>query len=254
MTRFEMNFRKIEPMVRRIVGAILAVKKVVVRGRENFVLDGPTIIVGNHCGSIKDVGALYRAVPRYIQFTANRMIFDRVSIDFVVRRHLNRHLGGFGLVLNALLLPVRRTVGGFISGNADRIGTIPVNMYGQDGKREAIGAFREYLREGCALVSLQGRGRVMPADPNPYVRPFGRGISIVACGLAAEDGLSVPVTPVAIYGAHLPWILPGRILVSAGPPLFARDHLDGDFEASVLRFKAALEKAVQVLFFDLIRS
>jgi 1-acyl-sn-glycerol-3-phosphate acyltransferase len=254
MTRFERNFQRIEPTVRCIFRTTLAMKKVVVRGRENFVMEGPTIIVGNHCGNFKDVAALYRAVPRYIQFTANRMIFDRGSIDFVVRRHLKRHLGGFGLVLNALLYPVRRTVGGIISDNAARIGTIPVNMYGQAGKREAIGAFQEYLRQGCALVSLQGRGRVMPADPNPYVRPFGRGISIVACGLEAGDGLSVPVTPVAIYGAQRPWILPGRILINAGPPLFARDYLDGDFDASVLRFKTALEMAVQGLFFDLIRS
>ncbi len=64
----------------------------------------------------------------------------------------------------------------------------------------------------------------------------------------------MPVTPVAIYGAQRPWIIPGRILIAAGPPLFARDHLDGDFDASVLRFKAALEAAVQGLFFDLIRS
>lgn len=254
MTRFERNFRAIEPIARRVFRTTLAMKKVVVRGRENFVPEGPTIIIGNHCGNFKDVAALFRAVPRYIQFTGNRMIFDRGSLDFVVRRHLKRHLGGLGLVLNALLLPVRRTVGGVISGNAARIGTIPVNMYGQDGKRESIGTFREYLKEGCALVSLQGRGRVMPADPNPYIRPFGRGISIVACGLEAEEGISVPVTPVAIYGAQQPWIIPGRILVNAGPPLFARDHLDVDFEASVLRFNAALEKAVRALFFDLIRS
>ena len=254
MIRYERNFRTIEPIARRVFRTTLAMKKVVVRGGENFVREGPTIIVGNHCGNFKDVAALFRAVPRYIQFTANRMIFDRASLDFVVRRHLKRHLGGFGLVLNALLLPVRRTVGGIIADNAARIGTIPVNMYGQDGKREAIATFKEYLREGCALVSLQGRGRVMPADPNPYIRPFGRGISIVACGLEVEDGLSVPVTPVAIYGAQRPWIIPGRILVGAGPALYARDHVDGDFDASVLRFKAALETAVQGLFFDLIRS
>lgn len=254
MTRFERNFQRIEARTRLIIGAVLAVKKVVVRGRENFVPEGPSIIVGNHCGSIKDVCALYRAVPRYVQFTANRMIFDRFEMDFVIRRHLQRHLGGLGLVLNALLLPLRRTAGAFVSDNAARIGTVPVDMYGQEGKRGAIRMYREYLREGAAVVSLQGRGRIMPSDPNPYIRPFGRGVSIVACGLAAEDGLSVPVTPVAIYGAQLPWILPGRILVNAGPPLFARDHLDGDFEASVLRFKAALEKAVQGLFCDLIGS
>ncbi len=254
MTRFEREYRLIESKTRRIFRAVLALKKVDVRGRENFVLAGPTIIIGNHCGSLKDVVALFQAAPRYIQFTANQMLFDRDSIDFVVRRHLVRHLGGFGSVMNALLYPVRKTVGGFISANLARVGTVPVNMYGQDGKREAIGVFRDYLRQGCALASLQGRGRVMPADPNPYVRPFGRGIAIVACGLEADDHLSVPVTPVAIYGAQRPWIIPGRILIAAGPPLFARDHLDGDFDASVLRFKAALEAAVQGLFFDLIRS
>lgn len=254
MTRFERDFRRIEPKARLIFNTTLAAKKVVVRGRENFIADGPTLIVGNHCGNFKDVAAIFRAVPRYIQFTANQMIFDQASLNFIVRRHLVRHLGGFGIVLNALLYPIRKTVGGFISANVGRVGTIPVNMYGQEGKRGAIGIFQDYLRQGCALVSLQGRGRVMPADPNPYVRPFGRGIAIVACGLEAESGLSVPVTPVAIYGAQRPWIIPGRILINAGPPLYARDHLDGDFDASVVRFKAALETAVQGLFFDLIRS
>ncbi len=254
MTGFEREYRRVEPRMRPVFGATLALKKVVVRGRENFVPEGPTIIVGNHCGNFKDVAALFCSVPRYVQFTANQMLFDRHSIDFVVRRHLVRHLGGFGIVLNAMLYPIRKNVGGFISANLARVGTIPVNMYGQDGKRESIGAFREYLKRGCALVSLQGRGRVMPADPNPYVRPFGRGIAIVACGSEAEDGLSVPVTPIAIYGAQRPWIVPGRITIKAGPPLFARDYAGPDFDAWVLRFKSALEAAVQGLFLDLIRS
>jgi 1-acyl-sn-glycerol-3-phosphate acyltransferase len=254
MTRFERNFQRIEARAGLIIGAVLAFKRVAVRGRENFVAEGPTIIVGNHCGSLKDVAAVYRAAPRYVQFTANRMIFDRFEMDFVIRRHLKRHFGGLGLVLNAMLLPFRRTAGDFVSDNATRIGAVPVDMYSQEGKREAIRTCQEYLREGAAVVSLQGRGRVMPRDPNPYVRSFGRGVAIVACGLQAEQGLAVPVTPIAIFGSQRPWIVPGTIEVNVGPPLFARDHLDGDFDASVLRFKDALEAAVRGLFFELIRT
>jgi len=254
MTRFERNFQRIKSRAGFIIGAVLAFKRVAVRGGENFVPEGPSIIVGNHCGSLKDVAAVYRAAPRYVQFTANRMLFSRFEMDFVIRRHLKRHFGGLGLVLNAMLLPLRRTAGAFVSDNAARIGTVPVDMYSQEGKREAIRTYREYLREGAAVVSLQGRGRVMPGDPNPYIRPFGRGAAIVACGLQADHGLAVPVTPIAIYGAQRPWIVPATIQVNVGPPLFARDHLDGDFDASVLRFKAVLEETVRGLFFDLIRT
>jgi len=50
-------------------------KKISVRGAENFVREGPNIIVGNHVGSYKDVAILFKTVPRPIFFIANKMIF-----------------------------------------------------------------------------------------------------------------------------------------------------------------------------------
>jgi hypothetical protein len=107
---------------------------------------------------------------------------------------------------------------------------------------------------GRILVSLQGRGRVVPEDPNPYVKSFGRGMSIVAVNMKEQHGLDVPVTPLAIYGTQLPFLIPGKVLVNVGKPLAVAGYLGGGFEDSVERFKAAMEKAVNRLFLELIRD
>ncbi|MCK7518490.1 MAG: hypothetical protein MZV64_12615 [Ignavibacteriales bacterium] len=71
-------------------------KKIDLRGAENFVREGPNIIIGNHCGAYKDVSLLLRTVPRMIYFTANQMIFTREQASELVRTHLHRHMGKFG--------------------------------------------------------------------------------------------------------------------------------------------------------------
>ena len=57
MPTFEDEFRRYFPIARILSRVSLLVKKVIVRGAENFVREGPSIIVGNHCGSFKDVAA-----------------------------------------------------------------------------------------------------------------------------------------------------------------------------------------------------
>jgi 1-acyl-sn-glycerol-3-phosphate acyltransferase len=122
------------------------------------------------------------------------------------------------------------------------------------GKREAIERCQEYLKSGRAVVALQGRGRVVRGDPNPYVKAFGLGISIVANSLRIRHGISVPVTPMAFYGTQLPFLIPGKVLVNVGKPMHIEAYIGGSFEESVARFKDALEAAVNKLFLELIRT
>jgi 1-acyl-sn-glycerol-3-phosphate acyltransferase len=77
MASFEEEFRRFEPVIRRLSFLALLGKKVEVKHDENFIKEGPNIIVGNHIGSFKDVAIILRIVPRPIFFTANRMIFSR---------------------------------------------------------------------------------------------------------------------------------------------------------------------------------
>lgn len=253
MPTFEDEFRRYFPIARILSRISLLGKKIVVRGAENFVREGPSIIVGNHCGSFKDVAAIVLTAPQPFFFTANKMIFDRDELKFLVRKHLKRHLGRFGLLLHFLLGPVYYLFVRFMSSNIAKIGTVPVDLYSH-GKRPAVERCQEYLKMGRILVSLQGRGRVVPEDPNPYVKSFGRGMSIVAVNMREQHGLDVPVTPLAIYGTQLPFLIPGKVLVNVGKPLTVAHYLGGGFEDSVERFKAALEKAVNQLFLELIRS
>jgi len=252
MSNFEEEFQRFQPVIRALSRISILGKKIVVRGEENFVREGPNIIVGNHCGSFKDVATLFRSVPRPFFFTANKMIFSKADFNFLVRKHLKRHLKDLGVLLNFLLIPFKSLFVTYVSSNIAKIGTIPVDLY-YLGKRGAIERCQDYLKAGRAIAALQGRGRVVPQDPNPYVKSFGRGTAIIAYNVLEQQGIRVPVTPLAIYGTQLPLFIPGKILVNVGPAMFVSDYLGGGLDESVTRFKEALESRVKELFLELIR-
>ena len=51
MRSFEDELRRVEPVARLICRTALLGKSVIFRGAEHIVRTGPSIIVGNHCGS-----------------------------------------------------------------------------------------------------------------------------------------------------------------------------------------------------------
>jgi 1-acyl-sn-glycerol-3-phosphate acyltransferase len=246
MATFEEEFRRIERFVDVMTRLFLIPKKIDLRGGENFVREGPNIIVGNHIGSYKDVAILLRTVPRMIYFTANKMIFSRQDASDLVLRHLHRHMGRSGGVVHFILNPFYAFMVDFVSGHIARIGSIPVDLYGS--KRESILKCQDYLRKGRAVIALQGRGRVLPKDPNPYVETFRRGVSIMAYNLYKENGTAVPVTPLSIFGTHIMWGVPATIKVNVGRPLDIRDHWTGDETSTVEKFRSVLERTVSGLF------
>ncbi len=248
MLDFEAEFKYLERRILRICDICLFPKKIVVRGMENFVVTGPNLIVGNHIGGYKDVGTLLKTVPRRIYFIANQMIFSREEARALVHRHLNRHLKEFAFVAEVLFKPFYAYVVPFVADNIGRIGTIPADMYGSHS--DAIYKIQDYMRKGRAVIALQGRGRVHPKDPNPYVKPFRRGAGIVAYNLFRDDGISVPVTPLSFFGTHILWGVPNRIRLNVGPPLFIKDYWGGSETEVVERFRAALEKKVTGLFLE----
>lgn len=251
MTTFEEEFWRFQPLIRKLTFIALLGKKVEIRRPENFVKEGPNIIVGNHIGSYKDVAIILKYVPRPVFFTANRMIFTREEFDFLIRKHLRRHLKDFGLVVNSALKPLKYLFVRFISANIAKVGTIPVDLY--SSKREAIQRCLEYLKKGRAIITLQGRGRIHPQAPHPYVSPFRRGVSILAYLLYQETGMAVPVTPLAMFGTQVPFLVPGKIRVHVGDPMRVTDYLEGGFENTVEKFRDALETRVKSLFIDLVR-
>jgi 1-acyl-sn-glycerol-3-phosphate acyltransferase len=248
MASYEEEFQYIRKFIDRATRFFLLPKKVDLRGGENFVREGPNIIIGNHIGSYKDVSVLLRYVPRMIYFTANQMIFTRAGASELVLRHLHRHMGKFGGFVHVLLNPIYTFLVYFVSGHIARIGTIPVDIYGS--KRASILKCQDYLRRGRAVIALQGRGRVFPKDPNPYVKEFRRGVSIMAYNLRKESGLDVPVTPMSMFGTHIMLGVPATIKVNVGAPLYIRDHWTGDEVSTVEAFRAELQRTVTRLFRD----
>lgn len=246
MATFEEEFQRIEKFVGLVTRGMLLPKKIEVRGGENFVREGPNVIVGNHIGSYKDVAILLRVVPRMIYFTANKMIFSREEASALVLRHLHRHMGKFGGFVHLILNPFYTYMVDFVSGHIAKVGSIPVDLYGR--KHESILKCQDYLRKGRAVIALQGRGRVHPKDPNPYVKPFRRGVSLMAYNLFKKDGFSVPVTPMSIFGTHIMWGVPATIKVNVGRPLFIKDYWTGEEVPTVEKFRAALEGTVSCLF------
>jgi 1-acyl-sn-glycerol-3-phosphate acyltransferase len=246
MATFEEEFRRLEKFIDLVTKFLLLPKKIELRGRENFVREGPNVIVGNHIGAYKDVSILYQTVPRMIYFTANKAIFSKKEAGELVLRHLHRHMGRFGGVIHFILKPFYAFMVDYVSSNIARIGSIPVDLYGS--RREAILKCQDYLRKGRAIIALQGRGRVKPKDPNPYIAGFRRGVSIMAYNLYKEIGLSVPVTPMSIFGTHIMWGVPATIKVNVGRPVFVKDHWTGEEVSTVETFRLALERTVTELF------
>ena len=254
MRSFEDELRRVEPVARLICRTALLGKSVIFRGAEHIVRTGPSIIVGNHCGSYKDVAGVYLSFPRPLFFTANRNIFRRDTLNAMVRKHLRKQLKGFAGAAHLLISPFLSLVVTWVTSNIEKVGAIPVDLYNHDGKHEAIRRSIEYLRAGRAIVALQGRGRVVPQDPNPYVRAFSRGTSVIAFEMFDRHGVDVPVTPVALFGTQVPFLIPGKVRITVGAPMYVSQHLAGGLEATADRFKDALEAAVKGLLLDAIRA
>lgn len=256
MATYEQELKNFEPMIRFLSALSLAGKPIEVRGAANWVLEGPNIIVGNHIGSYKDVAALFRVVPRPIFFTANKEIFDKEAFYLLIRRYLKRHLRDFGWTVDRMITPLKYLFARYISSNIAKIGTIPANMRPElkKEKGETVARCAEIVRSGRALITLQGRGRLQKKAANPYVDRFRRGAAFIAYSLYHDHQLNVPVTPLAFYGTHIPVLVPGKVLVNVGRPMFIGDHVAGGIAESVEKFRAALEARVKELFLDLIRS
>jgi 1-acyl-sn-glycerol-3-phosphate acyltransferase len=248
MEQYEAEFKRIEKVVLSLSRLMIFPKKIELRGAENFVREGPNVITGNHIGSYKDVAILLLTKPRMIYFTANKMIFNKEEASDLVLRHLHRHMGNLGGFIHIILNPFYSFMVDFVSGHIARVGSIPVDMYGR--KSAAILKCQEYLRKGRAVIFLQGRGRVHPKDPNPYVKTFRRGVAIMAYNLFNTDGLTVPVTPFSIFGTHTLWGVPGRIRVNIGAPMYIQDYWGRGEHETVGKFRTALENRVSALLLE----
>ena len=252
MPTSEEEFDKLRPVFDKWSKVGLLLNKLDVRGVENFVKKGPAIIMGNHIGTLKDAFTIYRIVPRSFVFTSNRMIFEKDELDFLVRKHLKRHLKGFGIFVNTIIKPIKIPAINFVTRTVRKVGAIPVDLY--TSKRDAIMRCQETVKAGKALILLQGRGRVMNSDPNPYVSPVRKGAAIISYNLYTHGGISVPVTPLAIFGTHRPLFTPGKIKVRVGEPMYVSDYMGGGFDETIERFRSAIEKRINALFFETLRS
>jgi 1-acyl-sn-glycerol-3-phosphate acyltransferase len=248
----EEELQKILPTLQKWISFLLLGKTIDVRGGGHFVRQGPSLIVGNHCGAFKDIGVVIRSVPRPIFFTANKLIFIPEDFDALIRKHLVRHLGDLGITLNALLKPLKGALIRFVTKNIAKVGTIPVDL--QEGREDTRRQIQRYLELGRAVIALQGRGRVQVRDPHPYVSRFRPGTAAIAHNLYLESGILVPVTPLAIYGSQKPWLVPGTIKVNVGEPMFVRDHIGAAANDVVERFRSALEARVKALFLELLKD
>lgn len=250
MVVWEEELKKFDRVIKWLSHLALLGKKIEIWGQENFVKSGPNLIVGNHIGTYKDIAVLFKIVPRPIFFTANRQIFSRKEFDELIGQHLERHLKKFGLFLNLLLGPLKALFVQYVSSRIARIGTIPVDLANK--KKETRQLIEDYLRQGRAVIALQGRGRVKPDDPNPYVASFKPGASVIAYNLFSHDGLLVPVTPLAFFGTQKPFLIPATIKVRIGEPMFITDYLKESVSSTIESFRQALENRVKTLFFSLI--
>ncbi len=133
---FEEELKNFDKVIQRLSNMALFPKKLVVKGMDNFVREGPNIIVGNHVGSYKDIAVLFKIIPRPIFFTANKMIFSKEEFSFLVRKHLYRSMKNLGLTIHFLLSPFFNLFIRYVSTNVAKIGTIPIDIY--KGRAEGL--------------------------------------------------------------------------------------------------------------------
>ena len=250
MAKIEEELKRVEPVIQRISSLALLGKKIVIQGKENFIKKGPNIIVGNHIGTFKDAAILFKVVPRQIFWTSNKMVFNKHDLNRLIRKHFKRHMKNFGLFVDLLLSPLKSLFSSYFTAIIKKAGAIPVDM--EQKTRTAMQRCQEYLENGRAVIALQGWGRVLKKDPNPYVHTFKRGTSILSYNLYIEEGISVPVTPIAMFGTQVPFLVPTKVKVNVGEPMYITDYLGGGFEESVERFRRALEDRVKKLLFDIL--
>jgi 1-acyl-sn-glycerol-3-phosphate acyltransferase len=250
MANIEEELRKKMPVIKGLSSIALLGKRIVVKGQENFVKQGPNIIVGNHIGSYKDIATLFKVVPRQIFFTANESIFDKDKFNLLIRKHAQRHLKKFGLFLDLFLTPLKSLFVNYISTNIGKVGAIPVDLYRK--KSLAMEQCQKYLKKGKAIITLQGRGIIQKREPNPYVSYFRKGASLLAYNLYKEERISVPVTPLAIFGTHFPFLIPAKIKVNIGEAMHIKPYFTGEISVTVDRFRDALEKRVNDLLAEIL--
>jgi hypothetical protein len=251
MASIEAELKKIRPQIEKLCDFLLIGKKVEVMGEKNIVHEGPNIIVGNHCGTFKDGATIWKIIPRPIFFTANRMIFNKDELTLLVKEHFQLQMKSVGYFLNLALYPITSRLINFVSTTLPKAGTIPVDLTRR--KRLAIEKCQEYLKKGRAIIALQGNGKIVKNDPNPYVSSFRKGPSILSYNLYTEENIPVAVTPLAFFGTQTPVFIPGTIKVNIGEPMYIADYMEGDFIASVEKFRVAMERKVQELFMELVK-
>jgi hypothetical protein len=66
----------------------------------------------------------------------------------------------------------------------------------------------------------------------------------MAYNLYKKSGISVPVTPLSIFGTHIMWGVPATIKVNVGRPMFVKDYMTGEDVSTVEAFRAALQRTV----------
>jgi 1-acyl-sn-glycerol-3-phosphate acyltransferase len=252
MSSVEAELKKVRPQIEKLCDFLLLGKRIEVLGEKNIVREGPNIIVGNHCGTFKDAATIFKIAPRPIFFTANRMIFNKDELNYLVREHFQLHLKTFGYFLNLALHPIISRLIKFLTSVLPKTGTIPVDLTRR--KKLAIEKCQEYLRKGRAIIALQGNGRIEKNEPNPYISPFRKGPSILSYNLYTEENIPVAVTPLAFFGTQSPVFVPGKIRVNIGEPMYIADYMANDFAASVERFRKAMESRVKDLFMEMVKT
>jgi len=245
----DQEYKRLEPVIQRLTNLALFGKRIVLKGKENFIKEGPNIIVSNHIGSFKDIAVFFKVVPRPIFFMANKMIFSKDEFNFLIEKHLKRHLKSFGLFLEFIIKPLKSYFVNYISTNVGKVGTIPVNIYRRE--RSAINICLTYLEEGRAVINLQGKGRVMKKDSDPYVSKFRRGASVLSYNLYKKKGLSVPITPLALYGTQISAFAPSKIKVNVGEPMYIDSYMCDESKETISQFTDVLEGKVKELFSEI---
>ncbi len=236
-------------VVKRIAKVFLVFNRLEFKGLENKIASGPNIIVTNHPAAVKEmigpakdistIYAVYDTPPnrRQVNFLANSELFAKHTFVETISKHLHP-------IIQKILNPSIRSFVNYAIPRIKAIGTIPVYSAELGGRGETRKRIEEYMLKGKAVVFLQSN-YLHQSEIHPYLKRFRRGAAFIAYELYRKYKMSIPVTPISIYGTE-GFIRPfKKIRVNIGKSMSIESFLKA--KSPVRSFTDALEEKVKDL-------
>lgn len=243
--------------VGRPFARILSLKnRVLIKGLEYRVAEGPNIIIASHGYEWDDIVAIIRAYSRkrrrfpsrrQVYFAANEEIYFKDKCRELLEKNIKMRWGDDGL--EGRILGVKRKnivpwIVKIVTSIIAEAGSIPVDIRGKRNSFTTRKLIMDYLRKGRVVGLVQYYSKSKHESETPLFIVY-RGCLKMALDLYEREGVNPSIT---LFTAKKQ----GReIRVNIAPPEFISDYrVDDDFRHTIAMAKESFEKKLERLYHE----